>query len=479
MRNPIKAFYDYIRGEPADGTPLKRKRPLPDSSVNVQSSRFGRDLYAMPMDRAIAYEISTTAKACIAFRTNQMRRVQWHVMDHNGDVIDDSPFHNMLKYHHKLHRQDFFERWITMLLIHGNVYMEKLWREDNNLPGGIRILNSAYIEPHITLDILQYYLYDPPNTTSEERIPRDDILHDIIPSSLSDHRGKSPMDRAMEAINLDRKSLNLLRSYLDYGDKPMSIFTLDANAPNLTEEEIDELVEYWKDQAKGDGGAYGVRFLPGALNIHSFSIEKPDLIYSFEMANIICREYAIDPALIGIIDQTDSSNKPASALQGGMETRFINALTSAVVPDLRHIEDFVNFHILPFLSPEGAYTFKWNYDEIDRMIRYSDKAVDQLRSDYLAGVISLNEYRKARFFPELPPEAGDQYSIPKGYIRVNVDDMEKLAIAIDPSLLDKLMVNDIEHAHALAASSSPDFNQVAMTSEEKPGDNRYPVQSNM
>ena len=235
----VKNVYNFITGVPQqDNTPLAARR-LPDTSVNVTQSRIKRDYYAEPTDRVLAAELNITANACIKFRANQIRRVQWHITNGNGEIVDMSPFHNMLKWHHMQHRQDFFERWVTQLLIHGNVYMEKLYRQDNYLPGGIRILNSAYIEPEISLDVLQYYRYNPPNTSDDTEIPRDLILHDILPSGLSDHRGKSPIDRAIEAINLDRKNMLMVRSYMDNDGKPAIVMTLNVNAPNYDDDEID------------------------------------------------------------------------------------------------------------------------------------------------------------------------------------------------------------------------------------------------
>lgn len=476
MAGFVKNLYNLFLGPSEDNTPLTTRR-LPDTNVDITSTRIRRDFQPNATDRALASELNITARACINFRSNQIRRVQWHIMDNQGEIVDDSPFHNMLRWHHMQHRQDFFQRWITILLTHGNVYMEKLYREDNFLPGGIRILNSTYIEPEITLDVLHFYRYDPPNTSDDAEIPRELILHDILPSALSDHRGKSPMDRAIEAINLDRKNMNLLRSYMDNDGKPAAILTLDVNAPNFSDDELDELIEKWTKQGEGSKGGFGARLLPAPFNITAFALEKPDMIYSYEMASLVCREFAIDPALIGVQDQTDSDNRQRLSQ---METKFINALTSAVVPDLRHMQDFINYHILPFLAPMEEYEFKWNYDEIDRMIRYSDTSVDQLRSDYLAGAITLDEYRKARFFPEVgEANGGDEYAIPKGYIRIDKDDRGKLTVTIDPVVLDNMMVEEMENTHALAASSSPDFNQVAMTSNEKPGENRYPVEGDM
>ena len=441
-----------------------------------QGRRKRVDYSGQPLDRALAATADITVSACVNFRKNQIRRVKWRLTRvDNGEIITESSFHNMLKWHHVQYHQDFFERWIIMLLIHGNVYMEKILHPETNLPGGIRILNSTWVDMETNYGAKESFLYAPPNAKDVKYNPQE-ILHDMLPSYLSDARGKSPMDRALVAVNIDRDNLLTVRSYLKNDNKPAAILTLDPNAPHYSDNEIKEFQKIWIEQGVGAEGGYSTRYLPAPFNVHTFNVQKPDMVYSYEMANLICREFAIDPALVGVYDQTDGTNKNTTDTIG-METKFINALTSAVVPDLRHIEEFINNHILlQYLDPFGEYVFSWNYDEIDRMIRYSDKAVDQLRSDYLSGVLTLSEYRKARFLPEVPSEeGGDEYTIPKGYLRVNKEDRGSLAIALDPSMLDRVMSNDIENAMTLAASSSPDFNQIAASGDKRPGENRYPV----
>ena len=470
MPNPIKALLNRILPS-EDNTPLPASA-MPDLYVTNSTFPIGRDFQGTPIDRSNAAEADITARACIAFRSNQIRRVQWRLLDNDGEDVKESSFHNMLKWHHMQHRQDFFDRWMTMLLVHGNVYMEKLYRDDNGIPGGIKIFNSTFMNPRIEYGVLQHYDYEPPDLMNSVEIPPRLILWDILPSLHSDWRGKSPMDRALDAVNLDRDNMQTIRSYLKNDAKPIGIATPKVNAPqNYDLADLKEFAKQLTEQTKGPGGGYGIKVMPAPLDVTAFSIEKPDMIYSYEMASLICREFHIDPALIGLQDQTDGDNRQRLSQ---METKFINALTSAVLPDLYHLEDFINSHVLPFLSPMDDIKFSWNYDRIDRMIRYSDTSVDQLRSDFLAGAITLDEYRESRFFTPLGPEAGgDKFNVPKGYVHIPKDRMDELAKVMDPKAIEAIL--DMAVDPAQVATASPDFNQVAASDEMRPGANRYPV----
>ena len=449
--------------------PLRRHDSMPhDYQGRVRNFRGN------PPDRANAAEANITVNRCINFRINHLRNQRWNICNTLGRPVKSHPFHNMLKWHHKEYSVNFFERWIKMLLIHGNVYMEKLYRDDG-LPGGIFILNSIYVNPEIKDSKVAYFEYIQPGTVaSPKKVPSDLIMWDILSSAISDFRGKSPMDRAIEAVNLDRKGMLTLESYLDNDGLPATIITGGPNSPNYSSKQIKEFVDYWESQGQGARHSYKTKFLPGNLNVFPFSGQKPDMVYSYEMASLICREFAIDPSLVGVYDQADSNNSPAPT---EMETKFINALTDAVLPDMHHIEDFINSHILPFLSPHTpGYEFKWDYNEIDRMIRYSDKAIDQLRSDAFGGFITKNEYRTARFFKPIPVKGGDVYVVPKGYVHVSEDEMGDLPLLreIDPKVLEGLIKG--APSVAFAASASPDFAEINVSSEIRPGENRYMVE---
>ena len=448
--------------------------PKPDGAIRDYQG-YNRDFYGTPLGRADAAEASITVNRCIDFRVNQIRNVEWSIYNTQDKPIQNHAFHKMLEWHHQQYRQSFFDRWLKMLLIHGNVYMEKLYREDNGLPGGLRILNSLYVEPNIEDDNLVSFSYSHNHTKISDNLDIQPgmVLWDIIPSAHSDWRGKSPLDRAIEAVNIDRYNLQTIKSYLLNDNKPATILTLDPNAPHYDNNQLEELLENWKKQGEGASGGYGTRILLGPFQVFPFSTQKPDMIYSYEMSSLICREFKIDPSLVGVQDQTDGSNTQKFSQ---METKFINALTDAVKPDMHHLEDFINYHILPFLAPNNrGYKFRWHYDEIDRMIRYSDKSVDQLRSDFLAGIITKDELREARFWNKMREEAGNTFQIPKGYVHVAEDDMGDLSLIRELDTEQMQTLIEGAPSPAVAASGSPDFGQVNAMSEERPGENRYPV----
>ena len=460
-------------------------KPTPDSELTDHLQTLD-PFRGDPNGRANAAEASITVMRCINFRINHVRNVEWYVRDmssEGGDTIIESydgkqregmptSFTNMIMWHRRQWKQNFFDRWLKMLLVHGNVYMEKLINEAG-FPGGLRILNSLYITPEIDQNVLKYFTYDVEDFghMSQIKIPPNELLWDILPSLHSDWRGKSPMDRALDAVNVDRYNVATLKSYLLNDNKPAAILTPHPNAPNYGEEEIERFLDAWTRQGKGAESGYRTRVLTAPFELSSFDTQRPNMEYSFEMAALICREFGVDPTLIGIMGDNDGS-----AFQKNSETRFINALTDAVKPDLHHLQDFINASIMPFLYPENPeYLFTWNFNNIDRMIKYSEKSVDQLRSDLLSGVITKNEYREARYYPKLDDAAGDVFIVPKGYIHVSREDMETLSIIreLDTKIVEELVEQTPEES-AFQASGSPDFAQTMTGGDQRPMDNRDP-----
>ena len=445
---------------PQDETPLT-SRPRADGT----SPRFQgviTNFEETPYGRAYAAAASTTAMRCIDFRCNQLLDMKYTIKNAKGEVVKLRAFDNMIKWHFQQYDENLFKRWLTQLLVHGNVWMEKEYIPNTMIPGGIRILNSMYCEPYIESGSWQYLHYSPPGDTNDYKISPDLLMWDKIPSLESDWRGKSPMDRAMEWVNLDRKNIHTIRAYLDNDAKPSAILTLDPNAPNYSEEELDEFVELWNKQGMGSHQGFRTKVLPAAFNITSFSTQQPDMVISYNMAALICQEFKIDPNLIGVYDQKDGNNQPVDDSQ--MEVKKIAAMSDAIKPDMRHIEEFINAKVLPFIAPHrSGYTFSWNYEHIDRMTLVSDKYQDQLRSHVLSGLITVKQFLESLYYPT---DDNDNYRIhPKGYVRVHED--QKDAIFMD------------DKADVLLALS-PDFAKLQQTggtptTGEAPGVNRYPV----
>lgn len=455
----------YIVGNtfraPKDETPLE-PTPKSDGSVLGGYQKVLKDFESTPYGRAYAADASTTAMRCIDFRCNQILDMKWSIKNAKGEVVKLRAFDNMLSWHYKQSGENLFKRWLTQLLVHGNVWFLKLYRPNTEIPGGIAVLNSMYCEPHIERSAWQYLQYDPPGANKNYQVNPDFLLWDKLPSLQSDWRGKSPMDRAMEWINLDRKNIHTIRAYLNNDNKPSAILTLDPNAPNYSEEELDEFIEMWNKQGMGSHQGYKTKVLPAAFNLHAFATQRPDMLISYNMASMICQEFKLDPNLVGVYDQTDSNNQQIN--DSMMQIKKVAALSDAIKPDMRHIEQFINEKILPFIAPHrSGYKFSWNYEHIDRITLLSDKYKDQLRSDVLSGLITVKQFLEAQYYPT---DDNDNYRIhPKGYVRVHEDDKDAIFLTNKADILLAL---------------SPDFAKLQMTggtptTGEAPGVNRYPV----
>ena len=70
-----------------------------------------------------------------------------------------------------------------------------------------------------------------------------------------------------------------------------------------------------------------------------------------------------------------------------------------------------------------------------------DAYEESLRKDFLAGLISLNEYLEATGMTPLPPEEGDVFYVPEGQQRIHKDDLEKLLLlrGIEPQVIEGIV----------------------------------------
>ena len=110
-------------------------RALPDD-YPVDYLRSDIEFSGTPEQRAMAAEASTWVMRCIDYRINEIRNVDWAILDKSGNPIEDHPFINAEKWAMTDLGQDIFERWMTMRLVHGNVYIEKLL-DGRGQPGGV------------------------------------------------------------------------------------------------------------------------------------------------------------------------------------------------------------------------------------------------------------------------------------------------------------------------------------------------------
>ena len=392
------------------------RRSFPHA-MSTDYGRWRKEFSGTPRGRSMAAESNTFVNRCIEYIINEVKNVDWWVEDEEGNRIEEHPFIAAEEYLWVKYQQDFFSRWITMKLVHGNVYIEKFVKGRRRRPSGLLILNSQYISPNIGDGGIIDYAYNISDGSSTYGV--DEVFTDLIPALQSDLVGKSPVDRALAHVNIDQLSFQTIRSFLKNDNKPSGIL-VPYPGERYSIAAMKEILTNFHEQGMGPDGGYRTKMLPGAFNLETFAAQLPDLMIPEKSQKSICVEFGIDPALIGASITMD----PLGASTTLQEKRVI-ALINVIRPNLKYFQKYINTIILPWLAPGVVGKFTWDYNTVDRMIKYSMDAVEQARKDVHGGLMSINEYRELRALPPVPD--GDVLMMPEGGGTFKIIDFNELS----------------------------------------------------
>ena len=434
-----------------------RKRRYPDT-VNIDYGRFLGEFRGTPQERSMAAEASTWVMRCINYHVGEISKINWYIVDKDGNRQGDHPFHRMYEWALSEFQQDLFTRWITMRLVHGNVYFEKLYNKKRE-PGGLYVLNSQYIEPQYKDGQILEYTTIYSHTSPQTHVLKPQyVFYDKIDSLQSDIRGKSPMDRALTRVNIDLHNQQTIRSYMLNDNKPAAVLALRPGVEPYTDDEMDRILDRFYEAGKGPDGGYTTRILPGAFELQTFETQAPNLSLSEDARREICIEFGLDPAVLG----ATIANTPLDS-GGVLLQKKAVALESTIIPEIVHIQKFINAVIMPWVDPDGEYKFVWDYNRIERLNDQNIEAKIQARLDVQSGLMTPNEYREFVGLPMLPN--GDVLFIPKMYAYYNYDEFDK--VVEESSMADA--PSEVMPGNADGAPMESDFVQDGMQPEESIG----------
>ena len=466
----IQPVHQWSKGAP----PLANRAFADAPEYQYGSSTL--EFRGTPEQRAMAAEASTWVMACIEYRVNAILDTEWDILDKNGVPIEEHPFINAYLWSWLSLQQDLFTRWMTMRLVHGEVYIEKMTQVDKDTPGGLLILNSQNMRKETINGRLLYYVYSVGG--HEYRYEIDEIFFDCIPNLRSDIRGKSPMDRAMQEVNIDRFNRETVKRYLLGDNKPGAVMTLRQGAEPLPQETMDRALADWKGQGEGLRGGYTTRILNGPFELNSFGNEPPSGGQSEESQRIICTEFGIDMGLINA-----ASVKDPLGAHTTFRAKQALVATNKIKPDLRNLEQFINYVIMPWIAPDVEGEFKFNRDKIDAIINQTQDNVQMHRNDMLNGGMTVNEYREFRGKETI--EGGDIFLIPVGKVVVSQENYQAYVDAQEASFLDAPEEDDslTDEVGRLSGNvpesvPEPDNEDMIDEAEEKAAKMHDPVPSN-
>lgn len=266
---------------------------------------------------------------------------------------------------------------------------------------------------------IQDYVYGY-DTQNPQILDLADTLHMKFPSYDDDIYGLSPIEIASYLADQQNETLGWNTSLMQNAGRPASVF---MSKNYLTVEQRSQIKDELRRKYSGKRNAGMPMILEADLSWQSMSLTpmEMDFLKSYEQnTRGIAAIFDIAPELVG-----DSAGKTFANVAEARQALYLeNVLTK-----LDRMADYLNSWLVPMypdLVQNGAF-FSYDKDDIEALqaLYAAQKKADHdtARADWMAGGITLNEYRESIGKDKDP--AGDVYRI--GGILVSRDSLEDYA----------------------------------------------------
>ncbi len=291
-----------------------------------------------------------------------------------------------------------FERWYAFLQCAGNSYLQAI-----ALQGEVRELHvlrpdrMKMIEGAAGWPLAYDYCVNGQTT----RIGRDasgflPVLHGTLFHPLDDYYGLSPLEPALNAIDVHNEGAAWTKSLLDNAARPSGalIYKGPDGAPNLTDEQFTRLKKELENGYQGALNAGRPMVLEGGLEWQSMSHSPADLDFA-NTRDVAAREIAlafgVPPMLLGIPGDNTYSNYAVANLAFWRSTVLPLVARSAA-------------QLTRWLSPRFGERLRIGYDldAVPALATEREATWDKLNA---ATFLTLNEKRAAAGYG--PVDGGD------------------------------------------------------------------------
>lgn len=337
--------------------------------------------------------------SCITLIANDIAKLRPRLvkLDENGIWLEtkNAAYDPVLRRPNRYqNRIQFFQAWITSLLINGNTYILKE-RDNRNVVVGLYVLDPLKVIPAVADDGSIWY--DVPaeslsgtNDGRDLRIPSSEIIHDRYTTFYHDLIGISPLYAAALSVGQGREIQKNSASFFRNNARPGGILTAPGS---VSDETVQQLRTYWEENYTGNN-AGKVAVLADGLTYKSFEVQTAQNSQVIEQlkwtSEVVCSVFHVPPYKIGV------GNPPTG---GGLEAENIRYYSEALQIRTESIELLLD-EGLNMPSGMGVYF------DLDDLFKMDTKTLIENEEIAVgAGIKKLNEARK-RF--NLPPmEGGD------------------------------------------------------------------------
>lgn len=319
-------------------------------------------------------------------------------------------------------------KWITDLLLTGNVYMEKvsLMTGQDKRPKELYLLrpDRVTITPGLTRDeYIKNYIY---RLGGMEYIyTPDKIRHTKFYDPLDDFYGMSPIEASASSIDLNNLARDWNKATLNGGGQPSMVL---SSKGNLTKEQKDRLEARMREKANSQKGVPWV--LEGGLDMKEMQMSAIDMAWvdaSKLSAREICIVYGVPPEIMG-----DSANKTYNNYKESRKALY----EETIIPYLEMYRDELNSWLTPLFG-----------DNV--MLDYDAASIEALQEDaevlwkqaQNSDFITIDEKRNLLGYDDLKDGKGDVILVPINKVPLNIEEIDQTDIETELNDSD-LMVDD-------------------------------------
>ena len=349
--------------------------------------RRNRDLQRTPEGAAQAVAINVPAMAATRKRARTIAQTDWRIVNHAGDEIAnrDNPEDNLLAnalVNHGLGNNgtSVFELWQASLCIIGEAYIE--FTRDSlvgSFVTGVQFVNPLSMRPVIKDGVLVGFVYTA--GYNEEFFEKEDIVFDRYAYDFRhDFKGISPLENAMDSINIDRNLQHMILAQFRNMARPDAIITPSSDRA-MPAQRFELLKEQFKQQLQGVDNTGRTLLLPEGLNvdtIDAMSMEHHTDVLQM-LSHRVYGAYGVPAAIAGDTENARYQNSPENE----------KIFHATVVEELQHHQDVVNTTIVPVFNPDREYRLEF---DTSPYLHISDTEVaktELIKSQVEAGLMSI------------------------------------------------------------------------------------------
>lgn len=364
------------------------------------------------------YKKNEVVNRCLNMIMNTVCEAPIHVFDEEGKILDNHPTEMLLKHinPHETQKQ-FFKRLLLYMYLGDIGFIEKVFTRGGKVTElGLLRPDKVRVNANERIGV-QSFEYEPNGAGKTFTLdPRAVMMMQFI-DPVNRLKGFSPLKALAMRIDKDNEHTQHIMSVLQNGGVPGSILKV---SDFLDREQAVDLARSFDQKTQGTKKG-STMVLHGGVEYESFGSTFRDLeakeLTKVDEAKILSG-LGIPLPVFGGVSGTDASTFD------NMRTAFKIFWRQTIIPLQSMIEDYLNgdLDLLPMQDRMKGYKIAFDRSNVEALKEDQDLLSMRAREDYKAGIITLNEARKAGGFEPLTD--GDSLFSPFGNFDMEMDEEE-------------------------------------------------------